>query len=342
MELTTPSTRNSKTGKDSSAALLDVRDLSTYLLTYGGVLKAVDHLSFQLRDGETLALVGESGSGKSMAALSLMRLLPDPPARIVGGSILFQGTDLLNLSELEMEAIRGDEMSMVFQEPMTSLNPVLTIGEQIAEPLRLHRNLPAHSALALAIELLDKVRVPDARTRIGDYPHRLSGGMRQRVMIAMALACEPKVLIADEPTTALDVTIQAQVLDLLSDLQREARMAMLLITHDFGVVAEMADRVVVMYAGRKVEEAPVEELFARPRHPYTQGLLASAQRFGQAGARKARLPEIPGVVPSLLDAAPGCAFADRCTRAMAQCRSEAPKLRQLGSDHSVACFAAEE
>ena len=240
-----------------------------------------------------------------------------------------------------MEAVRGDDISMVFQEPMSSLNPVMTIGEQIAEPLRIHRRLPADSAMALAVELLDKVRVPDARTRVHDYPHRLSGGMRQRVMIAMALACEPKILIADEPTTALDVTIQAQVLELLGDLQRDSGMSMLLITHDFGVVAEVAERVVVMYAGRKVEEAPVQELFANPRHPYTRGLLASAQPFGQLKSKAARLPEIPGVVPSLTNVPPGCAFADRCAQAMPKCRANAPKLTAVGAEHTAACFALE-
>ena len=318
--------------------LLQVRDLETHLFTREGVVKAVDGLSFDLDADETLALVGESGCGKSMTALSLMGLVPDPPGRIVGGQVLLAGRDLTRLSEREMQDIRGNEISMVFQEPMTSLNPVFTVGDQIVEAVWAHRRLPLRQARERAVELLDLVRIPDPRSRFDDYPHRLSGGMRQRVMIAMALACEPGILVADEPTTALDVTIQMQVLDLLNDLQSKFGMAVMLITHDLGVVAGIADRVIVMYAGRKVEEAPVDDIFASALHPYTQGLLGSMPRPGH----EERLREIPGVIPSLIDMGPGCSFAPRCARAMARCRDEQPDRTAIGDGRAVACFAVEE
>ena len=318
--------------------LLQVRDLETHLFTVEGVVKAVDGLSFDLDANETLALVGESGCGKSMTALSLMGLVPDPPGRIVGGQVVLSGRDLLQLSEREMQDVRGNEISMVLQEPMTSLNPVFTVGDQIVESVRAHRRVSRRQARERAVELLDLVRIPDPRGRFDDYPHRLSGGMRQRVMIAMALACEPDVLVADEPTTALDVTIQAQVLELLRDLQGEFGMGVILITHDLGVVAGIADRVVVMYTGRKVEEAPVDDIFAAPLHPYTQGLLGSLPRAG----REERLREIPGVIPSLIDMAPGCSFAPRCAKVMARCREEQPGHTVAGERRMVSCFAAEE
>ncbi|MDP6574533.1 MAG: ABC transporter ATP-binding protein [Rhodospirillales bacterium] len=318
--------------------LLQVCDLTTHLFTVEGVVKAVEGLSFDLDADETLALVGESGCGKSMTALSLMGLVPDPPGRIVGGQVLLGDRDLLQLSEHEMQKIRGNEIAMVFQEPMTSLNPVFTVGDQIVESVLTHRQVSRRQARERAVELLDLVRIPDPRGRFDDYPHRLSGGMRQRVMIAMALACDPDVLIADEPTTALDVTIQAQVLDLLGELQGEFGMGVILITHDLGVVAGIADRVVVMYAGRKVEEAPVDDIFASPLHPYTQGLLGSMPRPGL----EERLREIPGVIPSLIDMTPGCSFAPRCAKAMARCREEQPDHATIGDARVVACFAAEE
>src|ERR1041384_1749838 len=265
------------------SALLEVENLGTWFYTRQGIVKAVDGVDFQVASGETLAIVGESGCGKSMTALSLMRLIPDPPGRIVSGSVRLGGRDLLQLSEEEMRRVRGNEISMIFQEPMTSLNPVMTIGKQIAEALILHRDMDRKAAFKRAIEMLDLVRIPEPHQRAKEYPHQLSGGMRQRAMIAMALACNPKVLIADEPTTALDVTIQAQILDLIVDLQREFGTAVILITHDLGVVAETAQRVIVMYAGRKVEEAPVEELFARPQHPYTHGLMASIPNLAIIG-----------------------------------------------------------
>ena len=324
------------------AALLRVRNLKTHLFTAEGIVKAVDDMSFDLSRNETVALVGESGCGKSMTALSLLGMVPEPPGRIVGGQVLFNGRDLLQFSEREMQDIRGNEISMIFQEPMTSLNPVFTIGEQIVEAILTHRRESKREAREHAIELLDLVRIPEPRGRFDDYPHRLSGGMRQRAMIAMALACEPSVLVADEPTTALDVTIQAQVLDLLCDLQSEFGMGVIFITHDLGVVAEIADRVVVMYAGRKVEEASVEEIFDSPMHPYTQGLLGSLPQGGQALGREDRLKEIPGVIPSLIDMPPGCPFAPRCIKSIARCREELPEFAVVGNDHTVACFVAEE
>src|SRR5271169_4142634 len=287
----------------NKAPLLEVAGLQTFFDLRHGVVKAVDGVSFALAEHETLAIVGESGCGKSITALSLMRLVPDPPGRIAGGKVLLAGVDLLALSEEAMRGVRGKDMAMIFQEPMTSLNPVLTIGSQIAEVLLLHENISRQQAWEKAIDMLRLARIPEPAQRAREYPHQLSGGMRQRAMIAMALACNPKVLIADEPTTALDVTIQAQILDIILNLQRKLGTAIILITHDLGVVAETAQRVIVMYAGRKVEEAPVDELFARPQHPYTHGLLASIPRLdlilGEAEGAPARLQEIPGMVPAL-------------------------------------------
>jgi peptide/nickel transport system ATP-binding protein len=324
--------------------LLEVSGLGTWFYTRQGIVKAVDDVAFSVAAGETLAIVGESGCGKSMTALSLMRLIPDPPGRIVAGSIKLAGRDLLQLSEPEMRGVRGNEISMIFQEPMTSLNPVMTIGKQIGEALILHRDMDKKAAMNRAVEMLDLVKIPAAAQRAREYPHQLSGGMRQRAMIAMALACNPKVLIADEPTTALDVTIQAQILELIVELQHEFGTAVILITHDLGVVAETARRVIVMYAGRKVEEASVGELFARPLHPYTVGLLASIPRLdllrGAARADTDRLQEIPGIVPALFALPPGCAFAARCSKATDICRTERPVYEEKRPAHWAACWNA--
>lgn len=324
------------------SSLLEVEGLGTWFYTRQGIVKAVDGVDFQVDAGETLAIVGESGCGKSMTALSLMRLIPSPPGRIVSGAIKLGGRDLLKISEEEMRAVRGNEISMIFQEPMTSLNPVMTIGKQISEALILHRDMDRKAALKRAVEMLDLVRIPEPAQRAREYPHQLSGGMRQRAMIAMALACNPKVLIADEPTTALDVTIQAQILELIVDLQREFSAAVILITHDLGVVAETARRVIVMYAGRKVEEGTVGELFSNPLHPYTVGLLASIPRLdlmrGQADRSQERLQEIPGIVPPLFDLPAGCAFAPRCQRADDLCRRERPAYEEKQSGHWAACW----
>jgi peptide/nickel transport system ATP-binding protein len=322
-------------------ALLEVDGLKTHFFTRDGVVRAVDGVSFSIQPGETLALVGESGCGKSVTSLSIMRLIASPPGRVVAGAIRFNGRDLLGLSEPEMRKVRGNEISMVFQEPMTSLNPVLTIGRQVAETLVLHRAMSRADAMARAVELLRLVNIPEPARRAAEYPHQMSGGMRQRVMIAMALACDPKVLIADEPTTALDVTIQAQILDLMRELQAKTGTAILLITHDLGVVAEMAQRVVVMYAGRKVEEAPVGELFARPRHPYTRGLMNSMPRLGAGQGARQRLQEIPGMVPSLREPLAGCAFAARCPYAVERCRAEVPPFEPRAPAHAVACWEAD-
>jgi peptide/nickel transport system ATP-binding protein len=320
--------------------LLEIADLRTYFFTRDGVVRAVDGVSCEVGAGETLAVVGESGCGKSVTALSILRLVPQPPGRIVGGAIRFAGRDLLGLSEAAMRGIRGNEISMIFQEPMTSLNPVLTVQRQIGESLILHQGLDHAAADARVLEMLRLVRIAEPERRARQYPHELSGGMRQRVMIAMALACNPKLLIADEPTTALDVTIQAQILDLMRELKSKIGAAIILITHDLGVVAEMAERVVVMYAGRKVEEAPVRELFRRPRHPYTVGLLGSVPRLGATLGRAdaPRLAEIPGVVPSLREPIIGCAFAPRCAYATERCRREAPPLEDKAPAHVAACF----
>jgi peptide/nickel transport system ATP-binding protein len=320
--------------------LLEVSDLRTWFYTRDGVVRAVDGVSLRVMPGETLAIVGESGCGKSVTALSILRLVPSPPGRISAGAIRFAGRDLLMLSEAAMRDVRGNDISMIFQEPMTSLNPVLTIGRQIAETLTLHQGLDKRAALRRAVEMLRLVHIPEPERRITQYPHQLSGGMRQRVMIAMALACNPKLLIADEPTTALDVTIQAQILDLMRELKAKIDAAIVLITHDLGVVAEMAQRVVVMYAGRKAEEAPVGLLFRRPLHPYTKGLLASVPRLGATlqPDHAARLAEIPGTVPSLREPIPGCAFAARCGFATDTCRRAIPPLEEKETGHFAACF----
>jgi peptide/nickel transport system ATP-binding protein len=327
----------------TQAMVLDVKGLRTVFFTNSGLFKAVDDVSFSVRRGETLAIVGESGCGKSVTALSVMRLVPDPPGRIVGGSIMLEGTDLLSLDESEMRAIRGNRISMIFQEPMTSLNPVMRIGDQITEAVRLHRQMSRKEATAKAVEMLRLVKIPEAERRAQEYPHQLSGGMRQRAMIAMALACRPALLIADEPTTALDVTIQAQILALILELQKELGMGLVLITHDLGVVAQTAQRVIVMYAGRKVEEADVETLFASPRHPYTRGLMASIPSLPSLSTNAdAPLVEIPGMVPSLTNLPKGCAFAPRCGLAMARCREEYPPLQTWGENHLAACWRAAE
>ncbi len=322
------------------AALLEVDGLRTHFFTRDGVVRAVDGVSFSVAPGETLAVVGESGCGKSVTSLSILRIIASPPGRIVAGRVLFEGRDLLALTGEEMRAVRGNSIAMIFQEPMTSLNPALTVGRQIAESLVLHRGLSRDAAMTKAIEMLRKVRMPEPERRVRRYPHELSGGMRQRVMIAMALACGPKLLIADEPTTALDVTIQAQILELMRDLARETGASIILITHDLGVVAEMAQRVVVMYAGCKVEEAPVDELFARPRHPYTRGLLGSMPHLGDSVRDEStkRLVEIPGMVPSLKEEQPGCLFAPRCPNAIARCSQEVPPLTIQGPAHWAACW----
>ncbi len=301
------------------------------------MVHAVDGVDLAVDRGETLGVVGESGCGKTVTALSVLKLIAMPPGQIVAGEILWQGRDLVPLRKEEMRRIRSKEIGIVFQEPMTSLNPVYTVGEQIAEAVRQHEGLGRRAALEKAVEMLRLVRIPNPERRARDYPHQFSGGMRQRVMIAMALSCNPKLLIADEPTTALDVTIQAQILDLLIEMKSRLGMAVMLITHAMGVVAETAQRVVVMYAGKVVEEAPVGELFARPRHPYTQGLIRSIPRLDRAD-RKTRLETISGVVPSLLDPAPGCRFAPRCRFAMTACSRATPELREIGPGHKVACI----
>ena len=328
-------------GEPSQIDVLDVKGLQTVFFTNSGLFRAVDDLSFHVRRGETLAIVGESGCGKSVSALSIMRLVPDPPGRIVGGEILLEGTDLLALDDAEMRQIRGNRISMIFQEPMTSLNPVIRIGDQISEAVRLHRDVSARSAWEQAVEMLRLVRIPEPARRAQEYPHQLSGGMRQRAMIAMALACRPTLLIADEPTTALDVTIQAQILALILDLQKQLGMGLVLITHDLGVVAQTAQRVIVMYAGKKVEEADVEPLFADPRHPYTRGLMASIPAVPTRQSKaSARLNEIPGTVPALIRLPQGCAFAPRCSLAVERCRQEYPPLKDFGGGHLAACWRA--
>jgi len=316
--------------------LLEIRGLKTHFATDEGWVHAVDGVDLAIDRGETLGVVGESGCGKSVTALSVMKLLAMPPARIVAGEILWRGRDLVPLPQDAMRAIRSKEIAMVFQEPMTSLNPVYTVGEQIAEVLRLHEGLGRRAALGRAVEMLRLVHIPHAERRAHDYPHQFSGGMRQRVMIAMALSCHPQLLIADEPTTALDVTIQAQILDLLGELKSKMGMAVMLITHAMGVIAETAQRVAVMYAGKVVEEASVQELFSAPHHPYTQGLIRSIPRIDLAAVHKQRLETIRGVVPSLLEPAPGCRFAPRCPHARAACR-ETPPLREIRPGHKVAC-----
>jgi peptide/nickel transport system ATP-binding protein len=321
-------------------ALLEIENLQTHFRTPDGVNRAVDGVSFTVEAGETVAIVGESGCGKSVTASSVLRLIPEPPGKIKG-SIRFEGVDLLKLDERAMRDIRGNQISMVFQEPMTSLNPVLTVGRQIGETLRLHQGLGREAAERRVVEMLRLVGIAEPERRAREYPHQLSGGMRQRVMIAIALACNPKLLIADEPTTALDVTIQAQILDLMSELKQRVGAAIILITHDLGVVAEIAERVLVMYAGRKVEEAPVRELFRSPRHPYTQGLLGALPRLGSSVNDKAtRLVEIPGAVPSLKQRIAGCVFASRCALARQVCRHVPPALELKAPGHLAACHFA--
>ena len=318
--------------------VLRIDDLRTHFFTRDGVVRAVDGVSYAIAKGETLAVVGESGCGKSITALSILRLIPSP-GRIVGGEIWFEGRNLLELREAEMRALRGNQISMIFQEPMTSLNPIMRIGTQLAETLMVHQGLTHKRALSRAVEMLAMVRISEPERRIREYPHQLSGGMRQRVMIAMALSCDPQVLIADEPTTALDVTIQAQILGLIQDLKGKLGTAVILITHDLAVVAENAQRVVVMYAGRKIEEAPVAELFARPLHPYTRGLMAAIPtRDAASSGEGGRLAEIPGVVPALGSVPRGCSFAPRCAHAVDACRSDTPPMEAARSEHVVACW----
>ncbi len=318
-------------------ALLEVRDLRTYFHTREGVVQAVDGVSFTLEESRTLGIVGESGCGKSVTALSIMGLIPRPPAKIVGGEVVFRGRDLTKLSERELEDVRGNEIAMIFQDPMTSLNPTLTIGTQITEGIRRHLGVSKQDARKRAVDLLEEVRIPKAADRLSDYPHRFSGGMRQRVMIAIALACNPKLLIADEPTTALDVTVQAQILDLLEELRQSHDMAMILITHDMGVVAEAADDVIVMYAGQIVEHAPTLELFDRPEHPYTEALLGALPQLEGEGIREGRLTAIPGRPPDLIDPPSACRFGPRCPYATLNdsCTREEPQLRELRPGHWV-------
>ena len=317
-------------------ALLAVTDLTTEFRTERGVVRAVDSASFQVEAGETLAIVGESGSGKSVTALSIMRLVPAPPGRIVAGSIRFDGKELLSLSEAAMRDVRGNQIAMIFQEPMSALNPSIPIGRQIAEPLTVHRGMGWVRAIEAAKSLLERVRVPDAAHRIGSWPHQFSGGMRQRAMIAMALACQPKLLIADEPTTALDVTVQAQILDLLKDITRDTGSSLILITHNLGIVARYADRIAVMYGGRIVESGPARDIFERPAHPYTVGLMASVPRLDSDS--KSRLYAIEGNPPDLAALPPGCAFAPRCVKRTTACASNRPETVRVGPDHDAACL----
>ncbi len=318
--------------------LLDVKALKTYFDTDEGTVKAVDGVSFHIGRGETLAVVGESGSGKSVTSLSIMRLIAQPPGRFAGGEILFDGSDLLKMTERQMRKIRGNEIAMIFQEPMTSLNPVYTVGDQISEAIVLHQGKTNRQGMKMAAEMLDLVGIPEPGKRVKNYPHQMSGGMRQRVMIAMALSCGPQLLIADEPTTALDVTIQAQILDLMRKLQREIGMSILFITHDLGVVAEIADRVVVMYAGRAVEEGSVGSIFARPQMPYTLGLLNSIPRVDKAAEHQDRLEAIPGNVPNPLHLPPGCSFHPRCRFVIDECKEDVPPLEDTGGGHMVRCI----
>jgi len=320
--------------------LLELRGLKTHFATDEGWIHAVDGVDLSVGRGETLGVVGESGCGKTVTALTTVKLIAMPPGKIVAGEVLWQGRDLVPLGAEEMRKIRAKEIAVIFQEPMTSLNPVYTVGEQIAEVLRLHEGLGRRAAMDRTAEMLNLVNISNPQRRVRDYPHQFSGGMRQRVMIAMALSCNPKLLIADEPTTALDVTIQAQILELLNELKSKFGMAVMLITHAMGVIAETAQRVVVMYAGKVVEEAPVRELFANPRHPYTQGLIRSIPRIDTAATQKTRLEAIKGVVPSLLNPAPGCRFAPRCRLAAPECTRETPPLREIVPGHKVACVMA--
>lgn len=316
--------------------ILEVKGLKTQFFTQDGIVNAVNGVSYRVDEGETVGIVGESGCGKSVSVLSVMRLIPQPPGKIVGGQVIFEGRDLLKLSEDEMRQVRGNKISMVFQDPMTSLNPVLTIARQMTEGMELHLGLDHQQARKRAIELLEMVNIPQAKDRIDDYPHQFSGGMRQRVMIAMGLSCNPQLLIADEPTTALDVTIQAQILDLVRDLKQKIGMAIIWITHDLGIVAGLADRVLVMYAGYIIESAPVKEIYGDPRHPYTLGLLGSIPRLD--AERKKKLTPIEGLPPDLIDPPPGCPFAPRCRFAIEQCLAENPTLQPVALNHHVACW----
>ena len=318
------------------APLLQVRDLRTSFFTDDGEVKAVDGVTFDIEEGETLGLVGESGCGKTVSALSLLRLIPSPPGKILGGEVIFEGEDLLKVDESEIRHVRGNKIAMIFQEPMTSLNPVLTIGRQLTEGLELHMDMDSSSATKRAVQLLEMVGIPEAEARIREYPHQFSGGMRQRVMIAMALSCNPKLVLADEPTTALDVTIQAQVLEILARLTRELGTSIIIITHNLGVVARYADRVNVMYAGRIVETASAKRLYANPQHPYTVGLLTSVPRLDQE--RKQKLQVIEGVPPDLINLPEGCAFYDRCTFRVDRCKAEAPPLMPVEDKHLAACW----
>ena len=320
--------------------LMKVSGLATQFFTEDGIVKAVDGIEYDLEEGETLGLVGESGCGKSVSALSLLRLIPNPPGRIVGGEVMFEGQDLMKLSEEDMRHIRGNRISMVFQEPMTSLNPILTIGRQITEPLELHMSMTAQQAEDRAIELLGLVGIPDAAARINDYPHQFSGGMRQRVMIAMALSCNPKLLIADEPTTALDVTIQAQVLELMQRAAKEVGASLIVITHNLGVVARYADRVNVMYAGKIIERGTAQDIYKNPKHPYTLGLLRSVPRLDEP--RKEKLSPIEGMPPDLVDLPVGCSFRARCGYAVDRCAEETPPLVTVGEDHLAACWESDK
>jgi oligopeptide/dipeptide ABC transporter ATP-binding protein len=318
-----------------ASPLLELVDVCTVFDTGEGEARAVDGVSFHVDEGETVGIVGESGCGKSMTALSVMRLVPSPPGRIARGKILFDGRDLLTLSTSEMRAVRGNDIAMIFQEPMTSLNPVFTVGEQVAEAIRLHRSVSRKEAWKQAVAMLEEVEIPDASARANDYPHQLSGGMRQRVMIAMALSCDPRLLIADEPTTALDVTIQAQILELLASLKRRHKMAMMLITHDLGVIANQAERMLVMYAGRVVEEGTTADVLAHPGHPYTRGLVASQPEFGRRGQP---LATIPGMVPRLTALPEGCRFRDRCSLAQPECARVDPQLAPFTLHQDAACI----
>ena len=322
------------------ANLLEVRDLATYFFTQDGVVKAVDGISYYLEEGEVLGIVGESGCGKSVSALSVMRLVANPPGRTVNGEVVFEGEDILKVDEAEMRHIRGNRIAMVFQEPMTSLNPVLTIGRQLTETLELHQGMSRAEAQTRASELLAMVGIPDSVTRLRDYPHQFSGGMRQRVMIAMALSCDPKLIIADEPTTALDVTIQAQILELMRDLAQELGTAMIIITHNLGVVARYADRVNVMYAGKIIETGSSEEIYHNPRHPYTLGLLNSVPRLDET--RRVKLDPIEGLPPDLIDLPPGCSFAPRCKFTYDRCLQESPELENVLEGHTAACWRFRE